>query len=140
MNQLREWQNMIEKKFACNEISGSRLFLEMREKQIELYQQLEHYKSMVKKIDPDNLPDDRALCVGDIKKLLSGQIDVSSAVKFAMAMRGVNQTWLAEKMMITQGGLSLALRRGTLSSAQLYLIAKALDLKASDIIALGEDK
>tara|TARA_R110000764_G_scaffold235015_1_gene329288 strand:- start:26 stop:223 length:198 start_codon:yes stop_codon:yes gene_type:complete len=65
-------------------------------------------------------------------------MDFSKAVRIALAHKGVNQSWLANQMMITKGGMSLALSRGTMSIMQVSLIAKKLDLKTSELIALGE--
>ena len=56
MSELKEWQNMIEYEVACDEISRSRLYTVMRDKQNELEKQLQQYKSLVKTVDADNLP------------------------------------------------------------------------------------
>ena len=58
---LKEWQNSIECKVAQNEISTARLFTVMRDKQNELEKQLEQYKSLVKTVDADNLPNGEVL-------------------------------------------------------------------------------
>ena len=41
----------------------------------EIKSMQQQYKSIVKTVDPDNLPEGEVLCIGDFNRLLLGQID-----------------------------------------------------------------
>lgn len=47
----------------------------LADKANELIDKVAFYKSIVKAVDPDNLPDAEVLCIGDFNRLLFGQID-----------------------------------------------------------------
>lgn len=65
MSELKKWQNEIEVSVGCHELTAPRLFTVMRDKTNELQKKLDSFESLVKTVDPDNLPDCDVLALND---------------------------------------------------------------------------
>lgn len=66
-------------------------------------------------------------------------MNAAKSMKIAMAQREINQTQLAEKIGITQGALSALASRKNWNAESMQKVAKALGMKVSEFVALGED-
>jgi len=65
-------------------------------------------------------------------------MDLGKSLKIALAIRGINQTELAQLVGVSSKRISVWSCNGTISSANLRLISKALDMPVSEFIRLGE--
>ena len=67
-------------------------------------------------------------------------MNIKKSVRIALAYKGETQAWLADQIGMNQDALSHALTRNSLNSKLIEKAALALDLKPSELIALGESK
>ena len=67
-------------------------------------------------------------------------MNITKSIKVALAQREQTQEWLANEVKMTAGALSALLTRNSIKSSLLDRMAKALNMKASELIALGETK
>ena len=67
-------------------------------------------------------------------------MNLKKSARIGLAYKGKTQQWLAEQIGMNPDALSQAFSRNTLNSRIIEKIAKALDLKPSELIALGEEK
>jgi DNA-binding Xre family transcriptional regulator len=65
-------------------------------------------------------------------------MNTGKAIKVALAMREMNQNDLASKLGMTAPATSQMCSRKSASIAMLSKVAKALDMKVSELMALGE--
>ena len=67
-------------------------------------------------------------------------MNFKKSIKFALINKDQTQEWLAKKMGITGGALSAIMNRNTKPQGNtIDRAAKALGMKSSELIALGED-
>lgn len=66
-------------------------------------------------------------------------MNVGKSLKMALAKRGINQTQLAEKMNCTQVWINRLANSESASMTTVAQLSDALDMKASEFLALGED-
>jgi DNA-binding Xre family transcriptional regulator len=66
-------------------------------------------------------------------------MDVGKSVRVAMAMRGIRNNQLAERLQVTASTVSVMLSRPTCSGQTLQNLANTFNMKVSEFIALGED-
>ena len=67
------------------------------------------------------------------------QKKLEKSLSVSLAMRGLNQKGLAEKMSCTEGYISKIMVNSRLSVCKLDQVAKALDFKLWEFIKLGEE-
>ena len=67
-------------------------------------------------------------------------MNIRKSIKKALFDKDQTQEWLASEINLTAGALSNLLTRNSVKSPLLDKIAQALDMKASELIALGEAK
>lgn len=67
-------------------------------------------------------------------------MNVGKSIKVALATRGMTQAELAKRLGLTHTWVSALANKENASTATIQAIAKELDFKVSDFIALGEDK
>lgn len=65
-------------------------------------------------------------------------MDVGKSIRVAMAMRGIRNNQLAERLQVTAATVSVMLSRHTCSGQTLQNLANTFDMKVSEFIALGE--
>lgn len=61
-----------------------------------------------------------------------------NAIKIALIKKDMNQTELAQKLSISKNQISIWCNAKTIGSGPLERIAAALDMKPSELMALGE--
>lgn len=66
-------------------------------------------------------------------------MDIGKSMRVAMAMRGLRNNQLAEKMGVTQATISVMLSRRTCTGQALIQLCEIFDMKASEFLRLGED-
>lgn len=66
-------------------------------------------------------------------------MNVGKSLKMALAKRDMNQTQLAEKMKCTSIWINRLANSQSASMGTVMLLAEALDMKASEFLAMGED-
>lgn len=66
-------------------------------------------------------------------------MDIRKGVMVALAQRGMKQKDLAGMVGMSQGSMSQLLGQSSCTLATLEKIATALDMKLSELVALGED-
>lgn len=67
-------------------------------------------------------------------------MNVSKAIRIALAMKEMNQKQLAERMGMYESAVSQLVNRSSITTDKLKQVADALGMKVSELIALGEDK
>lgn len=67
-------------------------------------------------------------------------MNITKSIRVAMAMRGLNQKGLANLLKMNESSLSQLINRQSITTEKLGLIASALNMKASELVALGEDR
>lgn len=65
-------------------------------------------------------------------------MDIAKSITVALKNSGMRQLDLAEKMGIHKAGISQIISRNCVNTDTLMRIADALDMKASELIQLGE--
>jgi DNA-binding Xre family transcriptional regulator len=66
-------------------------------------------------------------------------MDVSKSLRVALAMRGMKQVELARKMGMSEGWVRHLAARKSANTNTVTRVAKALDFKVSEFMALGEE-
>ena len=66
-------------------------------------------------------------------------MDVGKSIRVAMAMRGIRNSELSERLQVTAATVSVMLSRSTCSGQTLQNLANTFGMKVSEFIALGED-
>lgn len=67
-------------------------------------------------------------------------MNIPKSIRVALAMRGMTQGQLAEATKIHQSNISKMMNgKYSVSDSHLQTIADAVDMKVSELIALGED-
>ena len=68
-------------------------------------------------------------------------MNVSKAIRVALAMKEMNQKQLAERLGMYESAVSQMVNRGaSITTGKLKQVADALGMKVSELVALGEDK
>lgn len=67
-------------------------------------------------------------------------MNVSKAIRIALAMKEMNQKQLAERMGMYESAVSQLVNRSSITTDKLKQVADALGMKVSELISLGEDK
>ena len=67
-------------------------------------------------------------------------MNLSKAIRVALAMKEMNQKQLAERLGMYESAMSQLINRPSITTEKLTQIADALDMKVSELVALGEDK
>ena len=65
-------------------------------------------------------------------------MDIGRSIKVAMAQRGWKNKDLAEKLGVTDAAVSSLVRCQECSGSRLRSLSKTFDIKASELVALGE--
>lgn len=65
-------------------------------------------------------------------------MDYAKAIKVALTMKGLTQADLAARLGIKQPTLNAYINKGAASTGRLTEIANALEMKVSELVALGE--
>lgn len=66
-------------------------------------------------------------------------MNIKKGIRVALAQKGLTQGLLASKIGMTGPALSQMLNRKSITSEKLAQIAGALEMKASELVALGEE-
>lgn len=66
-------------------------------------------------------------------------MNLQKSIDMALALRNQRRADLARQMGVTGAGVSEMIKRNSTSTRRLSKIADALDMKTSELIALGED-
>ena len=67
-------------------------------------------------------------------------MNVSKSIRVALAMRELTQKQLAERLGMYESAVSQLVNRSSITTDKLKQVADALGMKASELVALGEDK
>ena len=67
-------------------------------------------------------------------------MNLSKAIRVALAMKEMNQKQLAERLGMYESAMSQLINRQSITTEKLTQIADALDMKVSELVALGESK
>lgn len=67
------------------------------------------------------------------------KVNVSRAIRVALAMKGMTQKQLAERLGMYESAMSQLINRASVTTDKLSQVAEALDMKISELVALGED-
>lgn len=67
-------------------------------------------------------------------------MNISKSLKVALAMRGLKNIELAEKLGTSKQQVSNWIKTSTMKQSNLIQICEALEMPVSEFIALGEDK
>lgn len=67
-------------------------------------------------------------------------MNVSKSIRVALAMRELTQKQLAERLGMYESAVSQLVNRSSITTDKLKQVADALDMKVSELVALGEDK
>ena len=67
-------------------------------------------------------------------------MNISKAIRVALAMKEMNQKQLAERLGMYESAMSQLINRPSITTEKLTQIADALDMKVSELVALGEGK
>ena len=67
-------------------------------------------------------------------------MNLSKAIRVALAMKEMNQKQLAERLGMYESAMSQLINRPSITTEKLTQIADALDMKVSELVALGESK
>ena len=67
-------------------------------------------------------------------------MNLSKAIRVALAMKEMNQKQLAERLGMYESAMSQLINRSSITTEKLTQIADALEMKVSELVALGEDK
>ena len=67
-------------------------------------------------------------------------MNLSKAIRVALAMKEMNQKQLAERLGMYESAMSQLINRQSITTEKLTQIADALDMKVSELVALGEGK
>ena len=65
-------------------------------------------------------------------------MNLSKAIRVALAMKEMNQKQLAERLGMYESAMSQLINRPSITTEKLTQIADALDMKVSELVALGE--
>ena len=68
------------------------------------------------------------------------KVNVSKAIRVALAMKEMNQKQLAERLGMYESAVSQLVNRASITTDKLKQVADALGMKVSELVALGEDK
>lgn len=67
-------------------------------------------------------------------------MNLSKAIRVALAMKEMNQKQLAERLGMYESAMSQLINRSSITTEKLTHIADALGMKVSELVALGEGK
>lgn len=67
-------------------------------------------------------------------------MNVSKSIRVALAMRELTQKQLAERLGMYESAVSQLVNRSSITTDKLKQVADALDMRVSELVALGEDK
>ena len=67
-------------------------------------------------------------------------MNVSKAIRVALAMKEMNQKQLAERLGVHEPAVSQMVNRASITTGKLKQVADVLGMKVSELVALGEDK
>ena len=67
-------------------------------------------------------------------------MNLSKAIRVALAMKEMNQKQLAERLGMYESAMSQLINRPSITTEKLTQIADALEMKVSELVALGEGK
>lgn len=67
-------------------------------------------------------------------------MNVSKSIRVALAMRELTQKQLAERLGMYESAVSQLVNRSSITTDKLKQVADALEMKVSELVALGEDK
>ena len=67
-------------------------------------------------------------------------MNIAKSIRLALVHKEQTQEWLSNEINMTSPALSALLTRNSAKSSLIDKIAHALNLTASELIALGEDK
>ena len=68
------------------------------------------------------------------------QVNVSKSIRVALAMRELTQKQLAERLGMYESAVSQLVNRSSITTDKLKQVADALDMRVSELVALGENK
>lgn len=66
-------------------------------------------------------------------------MNVSKSIRVALAMRELTQKQLAERLGMYESAVSQLVNRSSITTDKLKQVADALEMKVSELVALGED-
>ena len=66
-------------------------------------------------------------------------MNVSKSIRVALAMRELTQKQLAERLGMYESAVSQLVNRSSITTDKLKRVADALDMRVSELVALGED-
>lgn len=66
-------------------------------------------------------------------------MNVSKSIRVALAMRELTQKQLAERLGMYESAVSQLVNRSSITTDKLKQVADALDMRVSELVALGED-
>ena len=66
-------------------------------------------------------------------------MNVSKSIRVALAMRELTQKQLAERLGMYESAVSQLVNRSSITTDKLKQVANALDMRVSELVALGED-
>ena len=66
-------------------------------------------------------------------------MNVSKSIRVALAMRELTQKQLAERLGMCESAVSQLVNRSSITTDKLKQVADALDMRVSELVALGED-
>ena len=67
------------------------------------------------------------------------KVNVSKAIRVALAMKEMNQKQLAERLGMYESAVSQLVNKTSITTNKLKQVADALDMRVSELVALGED-
>lgn len=65
-------------------------------------------------------------------------VDYPKAIRVALAKKGMRQYQLADKLGVTRATVGLYMKGNKLSTKRLTQIAEVMEMKVSELVALGE--
>lgn len=66
-------------------------------------------------------------------------MNISKSIRVALAMRELTQKQLAERLGMYESSVSQLVNRSSITTDKLKQVADALDMRVSELVALGED-
>ena len=66
-------------------------------------------------------------------------MNISKSIRVALAMRELTQKQLAERLGMYESAVSQLVNRSSITTDKLKQVADALDMRVSELVALGED-
>ena len=66
-------------------------------------------------------------------------MNVSKSIRVALAMRELTQKQLAERLGMYESAVSQLVNRSSITTDKLKQVADALDMRVSELVALGEE-